>query len=212
MRLLDFFRKRFSLVEELTLLRTVLGRLPVDVARPLSLQVEEGLIRGSIPNASDVPGYSAFTFNGEVARKFENHRSVDYMITDIYLRNEKRDNKIRYTTFFFAGLISGYSIQPSDVRITVDLQWADTTQYKINVECTNNAWETVTQVLGKEKMRYFSPSTVYPILIDGSEYYHLRDLDDGDFLGMGPDGALYVVSHEGMILPSSNEFMSDRNT
>ncbi|MCB9165117.1 MAG: hypothetical protein H6590_05280 [Flavobacteriales bacterium] len=198
---MDFFRKSLPFDQEIGLLRTVLARLPMDVAGSLTLQVDAGLIRGSIPNASDIPGYCAFTYHGSVARRFENDESLDYTITGMLLRSNKLAILYTYTIYVSSGLLSGYSIQPSVGKAGIDMDWVDASMHRVDRESTNEAWEKARVILGEDRIKSFNPSAVHTVLVNGVEYFHMRDLEDGDFLGLGADGVLYVVTHDGNVSP-----------
>lgn len=37
---------------------------------------------------------------------------------------------------------------------------------------------------------------IYAISLNGKEYYHLKELEDGDFIGIDKDNKIYKITHD----------------
>lgn len=207
MGLIDLFRGSSSPEMEVQLLTAVLNHIPVAVSKPLLAQLNAGIIRGVRHNASDIPGCSSFKHNTNVLKVYEDESIPDYTITDIYLGKKKGpDEKLRYTIFVSSGLLSGYSILPEVSLSNVSLETIDCTNYRLVTNADNPDYLALKTVLKESELNHINPSAVYMVHVNGVDYFHVRDIDDGDFIGVGHDGALYRVTHEG---PTANKLPND---
>ena len=53
-------------------------------------------------------------------------------------------------------------------------------------------------MFSEEEKSLISPSEVYSIFIEDKEYFHIRDLEDGDFIGIDKDKVVYKITHDPM--------------
>jgi len=198
MGLIDLFRGSSNSQIEVQLLREVLDRIPAAISKPLLAQLDAGVIKGVRHNASDIPGFSSFKYNRSELKSFENETVSDYTITDIFLsKNKQPTEKLCYTVFVSSGLLSGYSLVPEVNLSNVDLGSIDPTNFRLDTKTDIPAYRELRTILSGSGLNQINPSSVYLVNVNGTDYFHLRDVDDGDFIGAGYDGALYKVSHEG---------------
>lgn len=70
---------------ETELILNVITELPDEFSN-LSNHINYGLFRGVLVDASDIPGYIAFTFRSEVQKKYDRENEQSYKLTNIMVR------------------------------------------------------------------------------------------------------------------------------
>ena len=54
----------------------------------------------------------------------------------------------------------------------------------------------VKTLLSPDDQKLINWSSAFEVEINGKQFYHLRDLNDGDFIGMDADGLFYEIHHD----------------
>jgi len=180
---------------EIELLRNTIEKLPKVYSNLIS-QITDGLLRGVLVNVSDIPGYVAFTFNYDVLKKYDKEGDKDYKLTDIKVYDSKSRSLLPYEIYVSSGTISGYSLGGSKKR-NIDLSKIDILSFKKELIGEPDYNRIINLLDDKEKI-VVSPSEVYSVFIDDKEYFHLKDLEDGDFIGMDAKKVIYKITHDPM--------------
>jgi len=183
---------------EVQLLREVLNLIPATISKPLLAQLDAGVIKGVRHNASDIPGCSSFKYDMNALKAFEDETVPDYTITDIFMGQKKESaERLCYSIFVSSGLLSGYSLVPEVSVSNVEIGTIDCKEFRLETKMDNPAFAELRTIIKGSLLNQVNPSSVYLVNVNGSDYFHVRDFDDGDFIGVGYDGALYKVTHEG---------------
>lgn len=178
---------------ELDLLREVLNKLDIDGSKDLLNQIDSNLIRGVLTNISDIKGYVAFTYNFEIVKKFENLKEKDYKIENVLVFDELSASFLDYTIYVSTGTISGYAIN-SNRKIKINPK---------NVRCLNAKktyinnidYDNLKKILTSNEIELINSSEVYLIEVNNKEFYKIKDIGDGDFIGIDKDKEMYKITH-----------------
>lgn len=57
-------------------------------------------------------------------------------------------------------------------------------------------FDRIAHVLTQEERMAISASDIYSVRIEGKEYFHLMDLEDGDFIGIDIGKNVYRITHD----------------
>lgn len=191
---------------ETDLLLHVIKKLPSDYSSLID-QINDGLFRGVIVNASDIPGYVAFTYNHSILIKHEREKERDYKLTNIQVYNRITHAYEIYTIYISNGVISGYSIGGLG-KYDFDLNKIVTSALKKEFVVESD-YNRIIHLLNDEEKGILNPSEVYSIIIDNKEYFHLKDLDDGDFIGMDERKVIFKVTHDPLEIVAINQKFAD---
>lgn len=178
---------------EIRLLLNVIGSLPINTDK-LKAQVNDGLFRGVLTNASDIEGYTAFKFNSGIFKKHEDVQARSYVLQGITVYDTRSNVFLPYTIYVSSGVINGYSIQGAS-KFKIDPDRFDVTRFR-QVFDKNPDWQEVENLLNDEERQLVNPSHVYAVELDGKRYYRLLDLEDGDFIGLDQNGMAYEIRHD----------------
>jgi hypothetical protein len=179
---------------ELSLLNNVISKLPDDY-QYLANQTTAGLFTAALIGYSSYnPDYVAFSFNSEIINDYENQKEKDYKITNIRVWDSYNQKYALYTIYISAGVISGYSLK-AESSIVVDLTRIDTSLF-VKLYYDNADFKKLSGILSSKDIKLINPNNVYEVSLNGKTFYHLHDLEDGDFIGIDTEKVIYKITHD----------------
>ncbi len=179
---------------EMALLRNTIKQLPADY-QYLEPQIIEELLRASyIGYDKLVPEFVGFFKNSDMIDKFENRKEKGYKIKGVKIYDKKNNKQLDYTIYVFEGVIGGYSIKGSK-KFDIDVNQVDISSFS-KTFIDNQDFNKLSKFLSAEELEMLDPGDVYEVLLKGKLYYHLCDLEDGDFMGIDTDKVLYKITHD----------------
>jgi len=191
---------------ETDLLRKVIIKLPSGYSSLID-QINDGLFRGVLVDVSDIPGYVAFTFNVNMLKKYDKESERDFKLTNIKVYDNKSLGFIPYEVYVSSGTISGYSLGGSN-KNNIDVNNIDVSGFKKEF-IGESDYNRIMHVLNEEEKKLLNPSEVYSIFVEDKEYFHLKDLEDGDFIGMDESKVVYKIAHDFMEAVVINKKLSE---
>jgi hypothetical protein len=156
-------------------------------------QISEGIIE-SVRIDSKTPNYYSFRLNIPLLNKYENRKEQLFNINGIRIF-DKFTQSYKYITIDLGfGLILGYSIKDvlnfnPDVN-KIDISLVNKYYYE------NDDYKTIEFLFTKDELELINISDVYKVELDGNIYYHIKDLDDGDFIGIDIHKNIYKITHD----------------
>jgi hypothetical protein len=180
---------------ETDLLRNVIIKLPSEYSSLIN-QIKDGLFRGVLVDVSDIPGYVAFTFHSDVLKKYDRENERDFKLTNIKVFDNKSLDFVPYELYVSSGTISGYSLG-GNKKNNIDVSKVDVSGFKKEF-IGKSDYNRIMHVLNKEEMKLLNPSEIYSVFVADKEYFHIKDLEDGDFVGMDESKVIYQIAHDPM--------------
>lgn len=180
---------------ETDLLRNVVMKLPSEYSSLIN-QINDGLFRGVLVDVSDIPGYVAFTFHSDVLKKYDRENERDFKLTNIKVYDNKALGFVPYEIYVLSGTISGYSLGGSK-KHNVDVNKVDVSGFKKEF-IGESDYNRIVDVLNEGEKKLLNPSEVYSIFVADKEYFHIKDLEDGDFIGIDKNKIVYKITHDPM--------------
>lgn len=180
---------------ETDLLRNVVMKLPSEYSSLMN-QITDGLFRGVLVDVSDIPGYIAFTFHSDVLKKYDRENERDFKLTNIKVYDNKSLGFVPYEIYVSSGTISGYSLGGSK-KHNIDVNKVDVSGFKKEF-IGESDYNRIVNVLNEEEKKLLNPSEVYSVFVAAKEYFHIKDLEDGDFIGMDAKKVIYKITHDPM--------------
>jgi hypothetical protein len=187
-------RKTWPITDwEMCIMYNALNQLPAEFEH-LKQQLEYPLFTvASTGYSTSGPGYISFSFDPGIYKDFENRRMQDYMIRNIKVSNIDKKS-FDYSILVAAGVISGYTLKGFDQSV-IDLNSVDVSAYaKVYLE--NDGFDKLATLLNADDIKEINPSEVYEVVLNGKTYYRIKDLEDGDFIGIGTDKVIYTITHD----------------
>lgn len=65
-----------------------------------------------------------------------------------------------------------------------------------NIPPSNIEFDAIRHLFNEEELSLIDPIDVYEVELEGKIYYHVRELEDGDFIGIDDEKNVYKLTHD----------------
>ncbi|MFS2186354.1 hypothetical protein ACCC92_06740 [Mucilaginibacter sp. Mucisp84] len=194
---------------ELVLMYKTLEKLPTEFEY-LKRQIEADIFASSLVGYSaSYPDYVAFSYSDEY-KEFRRMGERDYEITNIKVRDIDGENWFDYTIFVSEEVISGYSVKGLAGNV-VDIISADVSSCIIRYETDDyrRDYQSLKDVLSNDDLKLIDPDEIYEVNLKERVFYHIYDLEDGDFIGIESNGQICKITHDPFEITPLKESLSE---
>jgi hypothetical protein len=192
----DFFRQLFPqrvTRETIELLVACLGPLRHSELSMAIPQLDAGLLKNWRADDDRDPFYVRFTYFSEVSSRFEDPMGRYLRVSNIRVRDLDGDDEARVIIYFSRGLIMGFTLN-RDANFRPDLGTIDVTNARVEYLDAPDA--ELEALIPPEERALINWSDVFEVELEGKTYYHLKDLGDGDFIGIDAGRRVYEIRHD----------------
>jgi len=189
-----FFKRTKIEIWETELLKSVFIKLSGNYVKYLT-QIENGLLKGVLVDASDIPNYVGFTYNPSVYSKFYESRANNFKLSGIKVKDSMSGNFVEVSVYFSYGVINGYSIDARVAKFKLVPEEVNIDSVK-RVSIGEDDFNEISKLLTSNEIALISKNDVYITSLRGKDYYHLKELEDGDFIGIDLDNNIYKITHD----------------
>lgn len=182
---------------EKTFLINVFSQLP-NYTR-YKVQIKEGLLSRVMIDSRD--NYVGFSYNPDLSSKFENRKERSFKIVNIEVFSITNNKFITAEIYLAGGLVCGYTL--SNPKDKIDLLRIKTDNFKI--EFLDDETDILNKLLNKEELSLINPSDFYEVNLNNKLYYHIKDEEDGDFIGIDNEKKVYMITHDPMEITPLNK-------
>ena len=191
----NLFTRHKVMPWEIDFLKSVFSKLQGSENSLLYDQIVEGVIGGVCIGLSSIPNTVVFRFT-PIVDKYENRKCKSFDLNNIKVRDVITNKELLDSIFIADGLVAGYTINTHAKikKYTFDANTVDVS-FVYKSFCENGYYEKVALLLTEEELNWIAPD-IYPTELNGKIYYHIRELEDGDFLGIDTENCIYKITHD----------------
>lgn len=200
------FKRTKILDWEIRLMKNTLAKLPEEYSVLID-QVNDGLLRSVLVDASDIPGYVAFTFNSDVIGKYERKKERCFKLTNIKVYDSLSATFLLYEIYISSGVINGYSLGGSK-KHNIDVSQINVSGFRKVFDDTDD-YDRIKHLLTEAEKALLNTSQIYAVKVLGKEYFHLLDLEDGDFIGIDDQKVVYRITHDPLGVSALDKKIAD---
>ncbi|GGH26771.1 hypothetical protein FAZ19_18405 [Sphingobacterium alkalisoli] len=128
-------------------------------------------------------------------KDFENRLDTNFKIENIKVHNLKNKESMFIILYFASNIFLAYSTSLARSKFEFDYKNIDLSGIKIAMWGDTEGLQ-VLELLTKEEEHYVNSGDIYISKIEGKEYFHLKELEDGDFVGIDKDSNVFVITHD----------------
>ncbi|MBB1150182.1 MULTISPECIES: hypothetical protein [unclassified Myroides] len=190
-----FFKRTKIEIWEIDFLEEVFLKLADQIGISYYNQVRAGLLRSVMLNSGDIPNYVGFTYHSAVYKRYYKPMEENYKISNILVKDFYSGKFLKVSIYMAYGIVTGYAIDQNHSKykfITADIDIHSVK--KMNIGENDNV--KIYALLSNEEQKFVNKNDLYVISVKGKEYYHLKELEDGDFLGIDNNGESYKITHD----------------
>lgn len=156
-------------------------------------QLESSLIKGVNIGVSDIPNYIGISYNSAFYKEYENAHGKSFKISNIKVKDLLSGQNLNIDIYFAYGIILGYAMDKKISKYKFDIKGIDISAIK-KIYVGENHPE-ILSLLTQQERNNINESDIYITTLNGKDYYHLKELEDGDFVGMDVDNNIYLITH-----------------
>lgn len=176
--------------DRMELVMKIFSLLPVKFLN-IQEQLSEGILTGFKQEGSN---YTKFSLRKDILNKFEDKKGDCFEIKGIKVFDKNIQDFTEINLEVAYGIFVGYNtpnvkkLNPDASKIYVQNFWVKSFE--------NNEFEKIKKLFNEEELRLINPNDVYELILNGQTYYHLKDVEDGDFIGVDEMKRLYKITHD----------------
>ena len=168
----------------------------------IRMQLSDGIVKGGSFRGNK---YLKLNLDTAILNKYEAKGIEPYLLKGIKVFDNTTSKYINIEIEIVYGIVYSFSSSVNLKKVKPNINNIDisnfTQQFYLNEE-----FEAIKKLLSKEQLLYINKNDVYSILIDEEIIYHLKDLDDGDFIGVNLEKRFFIITHDP---PTKSEISPD---
>lgn len=178
---------------EMDLLKNTLQKLPCQYHYLLE-QIDANLLETVLSGLGDLPHWKTFGYNSKIVDRYDKPDEASYLLVNIQVFDKKSGKYLEYTIGCTSGTLAGYSIN-CDNEFDIDVVNIDTRYFKKKMIVSNDYFR-IEKLLTFEERKLIIPSNVYEVKLEQKTFYHLVDLENGDFIAIDLRKNVYCITHD----------------
>lgn len=191
------------------LLSQALADLPTEKYGSYCQQLKSGLLKYQRDADVDHPvfkNYKNFTYDPKISKLYYDPKGRFSRVRNISVENKKRTVETSLAIYFSYGLVCGYAFD--DVRyFDPDIASIDISNARFDF--LDEPDLEVSKLLAPDDRRLINWSDVFEVELDGKVYFHLKDIGDGDFIGIDQNRTLFEIRHDPFEIRTLTESFAD---
>lgn len=138
--------------------------------------------------------YVGFSYDPSVSRKYEIKTEPQIVLKGIRVFDNGINSYTDFHIYIFMDLVAGYST-PDVKKFKPDLLNINLEQFQKDI-IDNSEFSKVSHIFTMDELKKINSSEIYEVELNGRQYYHLKDLEDGDFIGFDTNRKAYKITHD----------------
>ena len=187
-----FGKKRVGDIETHLLLK-IFEKLP-DEFEHFRRQVAEGLITKASFSDSPIPNTLDFSYDVKLLNKYEAKGDRCFYLKGIEVFDSSINDWSEVIIECGYGILMGYST-PKSKHFQPDATKIRLNNFRIEY-LDGGALKIMKEFLAESEIALINPSEFYEVPLQGRRYFHVLDLEDGDFIGIDRDRNVYHITHD----------------
>ncbi|TRX35407.1 hypothetical protein [Flavobacterium restrictum] len=169
-------------------------------------QITRGIIK-SVRLYKQFPDYLSFGLNVKLLNEYEKKLENYFEIGGLSVFDITSKSFIPFSVECDNGLIFGYTML-TPKNFMPDLNKINVTN-QIKILKGEDEFNKIKHIFTNEEISKINKSDVYEVILDNKTYYHIKDFEDGDFLGIDINKNIYIINHDPYeVILQKNSFLS----
>jgi len=206
--MLNFFKqnKRGDIKEHVAMIKNISQLLGGDFDY-ITKQINEGIIKDiRWLEKSPISNYHKFKLDVTLLNKYEDKIGRCFLLKNIKVFDREIQKLTEINLVVAYGLLIGYS-SPGVEIINPNINKIVAADFYIQY-FGEDEFNQISSVFSKEELKYINPGDVYSVKIMGKAFYHISDLEDGDFIAIDSQKNIYKITHDPYEITNLNSPLS----
>lgn len=156
--------------------------------------INEGLIKNVVLKNEVIENFRKTILDVDLLNKYQNKSAPYLFINGIKVKNHYDNQVVDVCFHVFDGLVLGYSLNKS-VQFVPDLKEIDVSNswIKLNVD---DEFYNLQKILPTAILEKINQTEVFSLIFKGEKLYHIKELEDGDFIAVNDSSKFFKISHD----------------
>lgn len=181
-----------KLETEIALMKTIFNSLGGEYSYIIK-QLNDNIISGVKISNTPFPNYRKFSLNVDTLNKYEDKKGKYFSIKGIKVYDINLKEFVDLEIDIAYGILQGYTI-PNVKEFNPDISKINLENYSIEVFGEESS--SIKELFTKEELAFLNVNDIYEVKLKGKTYFHIKDLEDGDFIGIDYDKKIYKITHD----------------
>ncbi|RKE56663.1 hypothetical protein [Sphingobacterium detergens] len=146
-------------------------------------------------NRSDIPNLINCKYSVPFYKEFENELIEDFKVEGLIIGDLYKMRDVEVVLYFSDNIFIGYSTNLQVGSFQFNCQKIDISKARKKFWGDEGS-SIVKRFLTKKELKSINIGDIYISNINGKDYYHLKELEDGDFLGFDQVGNFFILTHD----------------
>lgn len=160
----------------------------------------DAIEKGIIETVKDVKrtiryDYYGLILNMTLVNEHQDLEQGQYSILGTRVWDLSNESYISIEVILMNGLVMGFALPKDTLSFEMDAKRVQA-RFLSRDSDENDTLSSLKNLLTNEEMSYLEGKQVYEIEIDDKKYYHLKELEDGNFIGIDSFGKLHKFTHD----------------
>lgn len=153
-------------------------------------------IKGVQFDKSTIPNFVSIKYTSEFYKKYEDKKGKYLRVVNILTEDVNSKRQLIVSAYFCYGILLGYALNEKLKKYILDLNKLDISQSKIEYLGESSALEKLKDLLSEIEYNSINSNDIYELKLGNKIIFHLKDLEDGDFIGIDQQNNIYKVTHD----------------
>jgi len=184
--------KKTNFEIETLLMKNIFNSLG-DEFKYITNQLNENIITGVRMDNTLFVNHRKFSFKREILNKYEDKSGKFFSINGIKVYDNELNEFVELEIAIGYGILQGYST-PIVKNFNPDISRIDTGKYTVKTFGEDS--ELIKELFTKEELKIIVANDIYEVFLHGKSYFHIKDLEDGDFIGIDKEKSVFKITHD----------------
>jgi hypothetical protein len=159
-----------------------------------SNQIKENLLSNYLLSSDAFPNLVRFTYSQEVAEIYRQKIGEIFTLKGIKVFDFISNNYIDFFINISHGLVTGY-FTPNNKKFKLDIN--KITISNLQKEYWGDAdYKEIEDILDESERDLINRYDVHEVILNDKTYYNIREIGDGDFIGIDTNKNIYKITHD----------------
>lgn len=188
-----FKSKKWVKQVETELLSKVFQMLPGDYEH-YSEQIDAGMVTRGKREGIRFPDSVRFYYDTPLLNQYERKSERCFLLRGIEVFDKSTNSWVEFIVECGYGIVMGYAT-PASAEFAPDRSKIRLNGFRKQY-LDEDQVETMKEFLDASEIEVINPSEFYEVELEGKTYFHIAELDDGDFVGIDRDKNVYKITHD----------------
>ena len=159
--------------------------------------IDKGAIKSIKPVLKTAKyNYYGLVLDMSMVNEYQNTSKGQYSLLGAKVWDNVTNSYLSFETILMNGLVMGFALPKETNSFNLNPSKSSTVYVTKNESDEDDSINFLKTILTKQEISFLEGKDIYEVEVDGKVFYHLKDLEDGDFIGIDKSGEIYKLTQD----------------